>query len=148
MNNRQAEAIYEANKAKGFWDDCENIPGLMAHHSDIFTYEEIQAVKRAFRSQKLMLTVSELAEALEADRKDHFAPASIFEIRRIALLANDDEFKREFENQIKNTYEDELADTYIRLLDQAGGYGVDLEMHVTAKLRYNKLRGHKHGKTY
>lgn len=88
--------------------------------------------------EKLMLITSELSEALEADRKDNhytgrtdmdFAPAV-------------------FEQYIKDTFQDELADAAIRLFDLAGRLGIDLEWHIKQKMTYNASRPHKHGKKY
>jgi len=36
----------------------------------------------------------------------------------------------------------------IRVMDLAAIKGVNLEMHIKAKMRYNALRPHKHGKKY
>lgn len=82
------------------------------------------------------LVVCELAEAIEADRKDNKADRLGFEL----LMAewNDPaereadpkqyqyELKVAFETNLKDTVGDELADTVIRLLDLAGAYGYDL----------------------
>jgi NTP pyrophosphatase (non-canonical NTP hydrolase) len=66
----------------------------------------------------LMLIVSEIAEAMEGDRKglmdDHLPHRSMFEV--------------------------ELADTLIRIFDLAGGRGLDLSGAVAEKLEYNKRR--------
>lgn len=65
---------------------------------------------------RLGLIMDELAEATEADRKDrranlhHFFEASSIFPRQILQ-------KRIFEDCIKDTFEDELADTVIRCLD-------------------------------
>lgn len=145
MINEKSIKIYQANRAKGFWDDCESIPERMEQAS--FPVSEIEAVRKAFKAQKLMLTVSELAEALEADRKDRIVRTG--SVAKIANAIQDDAaFSLYFKDEIKDTYEDELADAFIRILDQCGGYGIDIESHVRAKLRFNSLRPHKHGKSY
>lgn len=85
-------------------------------------------------SQKLMLIVSELAEAMEGDRK--------------GLM--DDKLPH------RQMREVELADAFIRICDTAGGYGMDLGGAVVEKLAYNAQRAdHKiehrmaeGGKTY
>ena len=56
--------------------------------------------------------------------------------------------KNEFEKSVKNTFEDELADIMIRVMDLAAFKGIDLESHIKAKMRYNAMREHKHGKKY
>lgn len=42
-------------------------------------------------------------------------------------------------------FDEELADILIRLLDTAGGLGVDLDEQVHLKLEKNRTRGHRHG---
>lgn len=69
-------------------------------------------------SQKLMLIVSELAEAMEGDRK--------------GLM--DDKLPH------RQMREVELADALIRICDTAGGYGMDLAGAVVEKLAYNAQR--------
>jgi len=74
--------------------------------------------------EMLMLVVSELGEAVEAHRKGKFGVGE------------------------KDTFEDELADTAIRLFDMCGGLGIDLEKQIDWKMGFNRTRGHKHGKAY
>ena len=68
--------------------------------------------------EMLMLIVSELAEAMEGDRKG---------------LKND-------KLPHRLMLEVELADAVIRILDLAGGYGLDLGGAVIEKLKYNMSR--------
>ena len=86
-------------------------------------------------SQQIVLIHSELSEAIEADRKGGYAPKE--------LIASGD-----FEKLIKNTFEDEIADSIIRLLDLCGHRNIDIEKHINMKLEYNKKREYKHGKKY
>lgn len=96
-----------------------------------------------------MLVVSELSEALEADRKGNYFDQTMFDaIFTDFSEFNNERFKATFEDLIKDTFEDELADAVIRLFDMAEGRGMDLEFHIDAKLRYNSLREYKHGKSY
>ena len=67
--------------------------------------------------EALMLIVTELAEAMEAYRHQ------------------DDPHFRE-----------ELADTFIRLLDLCGGLNIDIEDEIHTKILRNKKRPYKHGK--
>ncbi len=39
----------------------------------------------------------------------------------------------------------ELADVFIRLLDDCGRYGIDLEAEYERKMRYNRTRAYRHG---
>ena len=70
----------------------------------------------------LCLVISELMEAVEADRKGNHADTDAF--NRYYNCVN---FKENFERQIKGTVEEELADACIRLLDLAGLRGYDLD---------------------
>ncbi len=120
-------------KSKGFWEGERNKPEM------------------------LMLVVSELAEALEALRKDHYADQAVVESlsHDIELDRTDEEFmlkainwKTSFEQGVKSSFEDEIADVAIRLFDLCGGLGVDLEKHIEMKMKYNSMRGYKHGKKF
>lgn len=177
--NELSREIYEANKAKGFWDKERN-------------FAEI-----------LMLVVSELGEAIEAHRKGRFS--------HIDEVVDGHEFTPLFSSLVKDTFEDEIADAFIRLLDMCGSaiqegndlhgavlvnistaaegfndtvnvgeallmittrvcecnyfrnriaypiaqiiafcdiFKIDLDAHVTAKIRYNSTRPRLHGKKY
>jgi NTP pyrophosphatase (non-canonical NTP hydrolase) len=136
MINALSFKIHDANRAKGFYTSDRNIGELLA------------------------LIHSEVSEALEAHRADNFyskkagSPERYWYIDGMAdkdygTSFNDDKvFKQQFEKLVKNTFEDELADIMIRVMDLAAYTGVNLESHVKAKMRYNKLRPHKHGKQY
>lgn len=117
----------------------------------------------------LMLIVSELGEACEADRKNKHADIKAFETqiptklidisnRSIIIDSNAREhineemaksmYKSAFESTIKDTFEDELADVFLRLMDLCGELNIDIERHIKLKSAYNKLRPYKHGKLY
>lgn len=74
----------------------------------------------------LMLIVTEVAEAGEATRKSY--PQSD-KIPKFGL------------------FEEELADTVIRIFDLAGAHNMDIGGAIIAKLKYNQTRPYKHGKT-
>ena len=131
--NTLIKLAHEKAKNGGWWDAERNVPEL------------------------LMLIVSELSEGLEALRKDHYANKSITTDLYNDLIVNshDEEFilneeqwKNSFENNVKNTFEDEMADVAIRLFDLCGGLNVDLEKHIDLKMKYNSMRGYKHGKKF
>ncbi len=82
-------------REKGFWERRRNV------------------------GEMLMLVVSELAEALEADRKNDGA-----------------------------NFREEIADTFIRLFDLCGGLGIDIESEIEKKRVKNRKRPYKHGKRY
>lgn len=68
----------------------------------------------------LCLVVSELMEAVEADRIGKYANRNNFEYYMKQRKRDDEEFMYVFKCDIKDTVEDELADACIRLLDLAG----------------------------
>lgn len=72
----------------------------------------------------LMLIITEIAEAVQADRKGSHADAGLFKADVETLDLTDDYdrdvWKRDFEIYIKETVEDELADIVIRCLDLLG----------------------------
>ncbi len=80
----------------------------------------------------LCLVISELMEAVEADRKGRLGKKckSRFEMdynRYPALVEEEKRFKCSFEKNVKDTLPDELSDAVIRLLDLAGFRGISLE---------------------
>jgi NTP pyrophosphatase (non-canonical NTP hydrolase) len=91
--------IYQIALDHGFWSDEENrnIPS------------------------KLMLTVAEVAEALEEWRKEEI-DYSAFGV--------------------------ELADVVIRVMDIAAYLNIDLETHILDKIERNRARPYKHGKRF
>ena len=105
--------------------------------------KEIHAanVKKGFYEEE-----KNIGEMLEAHRKDNWS--SVISSYSYLFEKGDDAFNSLFESLIKDTFEDELADTVIRCLDLAGYLDIDIEAHVKAKLRYNSLRPYKHGKKY
>lgn len=81
----------------------------------------------------LCLIISELMEAVEADRKGRLGKncKRRFEMeynRYPALVKEEMRFKCTFEKHIKDSLPDELSDAVIRLLDLAGLRGISLEL--------------------
>lgn len=68
----------------------------------------------------LMLVLSEIGEAIEADRKGKRAFCEQF-----FESADGEDFLHQFPVYIKDTLEDELADVCIRLYDMCGALGVE-----------------------
>lgn len=66
-----------------------------------------------------MLIVTELSEAVDADRKDKHVDEKAFNDGNIS---SDTAFTAKFEAHVKDTVEDEIADTVIRCLDCLNGY--------------------------
>ena len=64
----------------------------------------------------------------------------------IALIQSEvSEALEGFRQNDKENFREELADTLIRVLDCAGGLGLDMDEAVRAKLEKNKTRGFRHG---
>lgn len=114
------EYCYGASQSAGWWHDIQ-------------TGKSTKDNPLTF-SNKLMLIVSEIAEAMEADRK--------------GLM--DDKLPD------RDGREVELADAVIRIFDLAGAYNMDLGSAIAEKMEYNANRAdHKPdarksagGKTY
>lgn len=86
------------------------------------------AVRHGWHDEKrpvehwLCLVVSELMEAVEADRKNLHA-----DLKGFYRSEHDYPYVTDFSGYIKDTFEDELADAVIRLLDLAGTYDIQLK---------------------
>ena len=75
----------------------------------------------------LMLVITELSEAIEADRKNKRADVSRFLYETDLLQPKQEiEWQYHFNITIHNSIEDELADAFIRTLDLAGAKGTNL----------------------
>ncbi len=135
MLNELAKQIHDNNIEKGFYEKEKNIGEMLA------------------------LIHSEVSEALEADRSDnYFDPDTNCNKNRqfkegegwsFAIVnSNEDAWVNWFRAEVKNTFQDELSDIVIRVMDLAAYKGIDLERHIQLKMRYNALREYKHGKKY
>lgn len=74
----------------------------------------------------LCLVISELMEAVQAERKGKHADRIQFDNYMSLRERSEEELKYAFTHGIKDSVEDELADACIRLLDLAGLRNVDL----------------------
>ena len=93
---------------KGFYDEaCQTFRGLPCED------------KSGSIAGSLMLMVTELAEACEADRRGD-----------------------------RDNLKEELADVAIRLFNFCEAQRVDLEAEIAKKMAINEQRGHRHGKRY
>lgn len=132
MLNELAKEVFQNAKNKGFHDTEHNI------------------------GQMLCLIHSEVSEALEAHRVDKFAIKSHnmthnIDLDQLSSSPSTSEilyFKQEFSVAVKNSFEDELADVIIRVLDLCAYKNIDIDKHVRLKMLYNSFREHKHGKNY
>ena len=120
MFNELAKKINQGVREKGFWQSMHRAIAL----GDAVHTENSKAIKDAFIAQKLALIMSEVGEALEAMRKNRYGIGE------------------------KDTFEDELADAVIRILDLCGEMKIDLDAQMAWKMAYNAQREAKHGKEF
>lgn len=113
-----AAHINEWARRKGFWD----LGTLTLDRGE----DALARLEGLQKSQKLMLMVSELGEALEALRKN--APSD-----KIPGFTGEEE---------------ELADCVIRILDHSKHYNLRLGQAIIAKIAYNEGRPFRHGKEF
>jgi NTP pyrophosphatase (non-canonical NTP hydrolase) len=123
MINELAKQVHENAIKKGF-------------------YEDGQATNMG---ERIALLHSECSEALEADREGNYYKP---DIDLIYGLQSEENFEMEYKLMVKGTFEEEMADIVIRVMDMCAWKGIDLEGHIKAKMRYNKTRPKKHGKKY
>ena len=116
-----AKKIYEANKAKGFWNT-----EMIVRESKTIEDSLKGPIIKALNGQRIALMHSELSEALEADRKD----------------LKDDKLP-----QYKGI-DVEVIDCLIRILDYCGAHNVPVDEILKAKLAFNETRPYLHGKKY
>ena len=83
-----------------------------------------RSVRDAFIAQKISMIQGELGEAIEAMRKDNYGLHK------------------------KDTFEDEIADTLLRIFDLCGRLDIDIEKQIQWKLNFNKSRERMHGKLF
>jgi NTP pyrophosphatase (non-canonical NTP hydrolase) len=124
----------------------------MLNIKDLIKQAHDNAVEKGFYdvpyrniSEILMLIVSEIAEAQEALRKNKIL-LSDFNFDKIYCYGELNYII--FKDQIKDTFEDEIADAFIRLADLCGYLNIDIEKFIQAKMEYNKMRIEKHGKEF
>lgn len=131
LNELARQIAIENSEKKGFNTDVEN------QHPAI----------------SIMLIVTELSEAVEADRNGRWCSFDVGNFLRTETDSDGhpvcvEHFKDAFKTNIKDTFQDEIADAIIRILDFCGANNIDIDSHVKAKLEYNRTRPFKHGKKY
>jgi len=97
--------------------------------------------------EKLMLVVTELSEAMEAYR--HLTEQTLDLLQSGAVseemglyTGNLDSGQR----AIVENFAEEMADTFIRLLDMVGSLGIDISDSIARKMAKNEKRPYRHGK--
>jgi len=115
--NKLRDAVHENAVKKGFWDNAKKDANGMV---DV--------------SKFVVLAAGELFEAVEADREGKFAADHVSPFGGSLVWDLDTEKECKglpadlFGVHLKDTFEDEIADAFIRLLDLAGGLNIDLDI--------------------
>ena len=84
----------------------------------------------------LMLVITELSESVNADRSGLYADRLEFEKSTNKPAISDEYWKYCFEDYIKDTVEDELADAAIRFLDFAGVHDYQIDRKLFKEEAY------------
>jgi len=101
--NDLSKQIHQNAKDKGFWDSPRNTGELF------------------------MLIISEASEALEAHRKGRKADLKKFALPNNGNVTDEQWFKISFENCVKDTTADEIADVVIRILDYCASQEIEIK---------------------
>jgi NTP pyrophosphatase (non-canonical NTP hydrolase) len=124
MINELAKKVHENAKEKGFYDYKKNIGEMLA------------------------LMHSEVSEALEADRNRQYCNMDLPQSNVLMGWTDDVDFQKDYKDKVKGSFEEEMADIVIRVMDMCAFKEIDLEYHIKAKMRYNSSRVRMHGKEY
>jgi NTP pyrophosphatase (non-canonical NTP hydrolase) len=120
---------HESAKEKGFHQGYEQLKISILNSDNIPQRKEdlLNYVIMTEMNKDINLINTELAEASEF-------------IRTKDLLTENEK------DNWKESIEEELADTVIRIADFCGKFDIDLEYFIRAKMEYNKNRETMHGK--
>lgn len=133
--NEMATEFFINSKNHLFYEDHDQLMALLSHLEGdgateyIRHHFDLQAIRDHYmahwRLARIQLMVTELAEASEAVRK----PGKMSNHVKVLTL-----------------FEEELADTFIRVADTAAAEGIDFGKAVRLKHEFNKTRPPKHKK--
>ena len=133
--NELASAALDLTTRKGFHETEDQLNAAVSGRPELET-----EVRSLLVARRLALIQSEISEALEACRKNKHADIQSFQA--------EGQTKEAFEKHVKDSFEDELADALIRILELAATENIDIDTHVSAKMKYNAQRPYKFGKAY
>ena len=139
--NKLIKKSLDTASNKGFHKTNDDLLKIASNEKDKKILNDL------IKSQKLMLMVSELSEALESIRENRYSELSNTE-KEIMFKYSDELFVAQFERNVKDTFEDEIADVFIRLGDLCGKLDIDIETHIKLKQKYNDTRDKMHGKNF
>lgn len=126
MLNELAKEINKNARAKGFWEDMNKAIDIIDDKID--EYGICHKIKtqtiNAFITQKIALVMSECGEAIESLRKDKYGIEQ------------------------KDTFEDEIADAIIRLLDLCAELNIDIDKQIKWKMTLTALERDFTGKGF
>jgi hypothetical protein len=118
--NELAKKIHSNAKAKGFYDD-ENEDGFLQHQ--LFEIKkELGEASEAHKKQKLADV-----QAFQDSINQYFGEDKIGFEDKISAGA----WNERFEHFVKDTFEDELCDVKVRILDFAGHQKLDLDCSIS-----------------
>lgn len=125
MINDIAKMIHRKAKEKGFWE------------------------KPRERATIMMLVVTELSEAVEADRAGRQIDHNALDMLDVSSWSEFPAMSTDLYLQgVKDTFEGELCDALMRLLDAIAFYNVDADRIIKNAMEYNRLRPDKNCKKY
>jgi hypothetical protein len=133
------QRIFDINESKGFHDDR---PKPMRVGATLTGQKERQAALANWQGNKLLLIVSEVAEAQDEIRQGRAADETYYPTVRpdednLPTIAHKPE-----------GVPSEIADVVIRCFDFAATEGFDLGQIILEKLAYNETRPFMHGKKF
>jgi NTP pyrophosphatase (non-canonical NTP hydrolase) len=128
----------EHKELDGGWDCCCGSLNYMAREIAKWSVGKGWITDWRNVPEKLMLVVTELAEAMEWYR--HFSQEDFAELGQGLK-----DVSSERGSTALVGFRQEIADTVIRLLNLSASLGINLEGEIAAKMEINEKRPHRHG---